>query len=233
MDRGAPRLFLFHLRSLDTNRPGNDRVPSWMTQAAAGAAWLYASEASRRPAHARCDPGSGGSRWRPCGGVFDPWTPSLPQGFSVDRSAHNARCREALAHFNCRLSGFGGSSTSSPWGLHFNLWPFREFSRCLCVLDAPQVVILARCFGTNVHHSEPDGRAPAPAAPDETASSSPDSWQSDITRWRPLRGTAGGPWRAAPALASPDWAPWVPRGSEATGWHHYGAVREGTRGETP
>ena len=55
----------------------------------------------------------------------------------------------------------------------------------------------------------PDGGAPAAAAlstgaPDRKTSSSPGSRQRDTATWRPLRGTAGGHWRAAPALVSPD-----------------------------
>ena len=67
-----------------------------------------------------------------------------------------------------------------------------------------------RRAGSSASRAEPGRR-------EGTRSASPGSWQRDLPTWRPLRGTAGGPWRAAPALESLDTAGWVPRGSEATG----------------
>jgi len=58
-------------------------------------------------------------------------------------------------------------------------------------------------------------RPPAPA--------SPGSWQREHRQrgGSAAADTAGGPWRAAPALRSPDSAGWIPHGSAAIGWHHY------------
>ena len=48
------------------------------------------------------------------------------------------------------------------------------------------------------------GASRAEAAPGAQQSSSPGSWQRDTTTWRRPRATAGGHWRAAPTLESPD-----------------------------